>query len=263
MNAIYETIKTMPTLHKTITDVQAACKDEDTTVDKLAAIIENDPMLSANLLKLANSPLYGLSKQVKTLTQAVSLFGIETIGGIVFNYGVKQAVNSEPKAYDISNERLSEIGIMQNRLATTWAKKVDPSLVKELSVVTILSDLGKLAISKYLSDKDYTPLKTAQTFAQIRKAEKELTGATTEQISALMFEKWNFNESTVEILKFVASTQKDVAANLKKIGLMLMIVKTCVNVKEQYTPSSIQKAVELSQKYNLQHFEDTVKTINR
>lgn len=256
---MYKVVGNMPPMPQTVAQVQEACKHDETTISDIVNIIMHDPMLSANVLKAANSPIYGLTREVKSLSQAVSLFGLSTISGLVMNYGTKRVVKVEPEIYGVSKEKLTEIGLKQAALANVWAKKLDPSIKDELGVVALLSDLGKLAIAKVLEEKEgITAFKEAKTFMELRKAELEIAGATTEHACAMMFEHWQFNKSTIDILNFFAGIEKDVAPKIKKIAVMLLVIKSCVNIKESYTKESIQRASMLAQKYKLAHFDESI-----
>jgi HD-like signal output (HDOD) protein len=259
MENMYKVVGNMPPLPQTVAQVQQACKEDETTIGDIVKIIEHDPMLSANLLKAANSPIYGLAREVKSLSQAVSLFGLSTISGLVMNYGTKRVVKVEPNIYGVTKEQLTKIGLKQALLARVWAGKIDPSVKDELGVVALLSDLGKLAISIALQDKvDLPDFKEAKTFLELRKAEKAVAQATTELASAMMFEHWQFNQNTIDVLNFFAGNTKEVAPKIKKMAVMLLVIKTCVNIKEDFTQESIQRALELAKKYNLDKFEESV-----
>jgi HD-like signal output (HDOD) protein len=49
--------------------LMAACNDKSCTIRELTEIIKYDPGLSMRLLKIANSPLYGCSGQIRSITQ--------------------------------------------------------------------------------------------------------------------------------------------------------------------------------------------------
>jgi HD-like signal output (HDOD) protein len=56
-------IKSLPALPSSVTKIQELCGERDVNISKLIEVIEKDPMLSANILKSVNSPLYGMSKE--------------------------------------------------------------------------------------------------------------------------------------------------------------------------------------------------------
>jgi HD-like signal output (HDOD) protein len=55
----------------------------DSTMDDLAKVLKMDPAISARVLKIVNSPLYGVPKQVDTVTRAVNLLGMQAIRDLV------------------------------------------------------------------------------------------------------------------------------------------------------------------------------------
>ena len=62
---ILEKVKAFPPLDDTVSKVMAICNDENGSVGELAKVVQADPMTMANILKAANSPLYGLAERLK------------------------------------------------------------------------------------------------------------------------------------------------------------------------------------------------------
>ena len=90
MNALINAeIDTLPPLPQTITELQRVCLYEDTTIKQVADIIEKDPFLTADLIKYANSPIYGYMHKVDSVFQAVSMFGISSTKGLAIASAVK------------------------------------------------------------------------------------------------------------------------------------------------------------------------------
>ena len=82
-------IDTLPPLPQTITELQCICVYEDTTIKQVADVIEKDPFLTADLIKYANSPIYGYAHKVDSVLQAVSMFGISSTKGLAIASAVK------------------------------------------------------------------------------------------------------------------------------------------------------------------------------
>ena len=68
-----------------ISEVIAACDDQDMTVGQLSQVILRDQSLTANLLKLANSAFYGHARRVTTATEAVVLLGFSAIKSLAIS----------------------------------------------------------------------------------------------------------------------------------------------------------------------------------
>ena len=55
---------------------------DSTNLNEIARVVAQDVGLSASILKVINSPLYGLPQKLDSLTQAVSLLGLSTVSSI-------------------------------------------------------------------------------------------------------------------------------------------------------------------------------------
>lgn len=58
-------------------------EDPNSSIDHLQQIIAPDKGISAELLKISNSALYGRSGRIKTLREAITLLGVKTVKNIV------------------------------------------------------------------------------------------------------------------------------------------------------------------------------------
>lgn len=71
---------TLPEIYVRVRDV---VDDSNSTMDDLANVLKMDPAISARVLKIVNSPLYGFPKQVDTVTRAVNLLGMQAVRDLV------------------------------------------------------------------------------------------------------------------------------------------------------------------------------------
>lgn len=71
---------TLPEIYFRVRDV---VDDPDSTMDDLANVLKLDPALSARLLRIVNSPLYGFPKQIDTISRAVNIVGMQAINDLV------------------------------------------------------------------------------------------------------------------------------------------------------------------------------------
>ena len=73
-------IFTLPEIYFRVRDV---VDNPDSTMDDLANALKIDPAISARVLKIVNSPLYGFPKQIDTVTRAVNLLGMQAVRDLV------------------------------------------------------------------------------------------------------------------------------------------------------------------------------------
>ena len=67
--------------------------DEDADIDTVSRIISKDPALTATLLRMANSAMFGLSGTVDTLERAISVVGMSLIRARALSICVARLVN--------------------------------------------------------------------------------------------------------------------------------------------------------------------------
>jgi len=73
-------VVTLPEIYFRVRDV---VDDPDSTVDDLVNALKLDPAISARLLRIVNSPIYGFPKQIDTITHAVNLLGTQAVSDLV------------------------------------------------------------------------------------------------------------------------------------------------------------------------------------
>lgn len=74
------TVFTLPEIYFRVRDV---VDDPNSTTDDLAEVLRMDPAISARLLRIVNSPLYGFPKQIDTVSRAVNIVGMQAINDLV------------------------------------------------------------------------------------------------------------------------------------------------------------------------------------
>src|SRR5664279_5976157 len=70
--------KTLPTLPGVINKLNALSENEKSSIQEMARIVSSDQVLSARILRLANSPSYGFYR-VSTITNAMILLGVNVV----------------------------------------------------------------------------------------------------------------------------------------------------------------------------------------
>jgi len=73
----------IPVKPQILTDMQLLLDDDEPDIDSMATLISNDVGLSSSILKIINSPFYGMNRKIAEIKQAVMMLGIRTINGLV------------------------------------------------------------------------------------------------------------------------------------------------------------------------------------
>ena len=78
---------TLPEIYLRVRDV---VDNPESTMDDLANALKFDPAISARLLKIVNSPLYGFPKQIDNIARAVTLLGMQPVSDLVASTTIGQ-----------------------------------------------------------------------------------------------------------------------------------------------------------------------------
>ncbi len=264
--AIVSTIDSLPPLLDTTLIINKLYADGDENIDirKLIVAIESDSLLSVNILKMVNSPLYGLSQQIVSVTQAVTLFGTQKIYGLALAYSINNIVRANIRPYGVTNRVFNDISHLQSRLVSQWFSKIDKKTAKYLSPLALIMESGKLILAKEIvSASQIKEFNLALSMSEnIPRYENDIFGTSSYYVGGLLFEHWNLNPRYVDILKsldfeYESKTKIDVHVDI------LDIVRTVINIKEILNEKSIAKASEMVEElgFNVDNFIDTAEEI--
>jgi len=247
-NTVLRYIKNLPPLPKSVAEVQKITSDPNSSIKDLVKVIKEDPLMTANLLKVANSPLYGFSRQIKTIDQAVALFGMSTVKGFVISFAIRNAIKFDLSAYGINEHRFHEISMKRNAFAINWYRK-DRSKLDIMATDSFLIDVGAVVISLVLVSEGRAEAFRKELEKENRyKVEIKYVGGTTSEVTSEMFKHWHFNQDLIEPIANIdmpSKTEKyfEYAASLKVLRTAIDLLKDDENSKE--------KALQLISKYNL------------
>lgn len=255
-----EEIKSLPPLPISVIRIQEICMNNDTDIEELARVIEHDPMLSANILKSVNSPLYGMSKEISSVHQAIMLFGISMIRGFAAASAIKKSVTVDLSSYSVTIDDLTKVSALQSALAREWYRNVDKSMLPLLQSSAFLMELGKLVASlKIISSGNLDHfLKEITEGESFEAVERKYLGSSSYEIAATMFEHWNFEPALIDALREISnlSTQNPYAK-------VLRVITQAVNFQEMFSAQSLSTALESIEAFGLNKnaFEEAVITV--
>lgn len=249
---LVDQIKQLPPLPESCQQIETVYHDENSTFDDLIKILEKDPMLTADLLKAANSPLYGFSREINTLAQAVSLFGMGTVRGFALATIIKKSFKLDLSPYSLSNQMFSKVSEMQHALMVNWCLRTSPKDLNLLSPAAFLVELGKVIISQTVITEDsIDSFKAAlSSKSSIEEAEMAVCGSSTPEVAGEVFDFWKFEEELVAVIKY-ADNWEEAPEHLQRYCQMLKVVRRAVTLEAQITDTSLADAIQLIQQFEL------------
>lgn len=195
-------IENLPHLPDTIFEIEKICADDESSVNDLIRIVKKDPVISANILKIAQSPYFGFSN-VNTIDKAVSLFGKNTTKALSFAGVMYKNFDFDLSPYNLTPNKFSDVSQIRAKLMIKWYSKVSFYKLRILATSAYLGNLGQLIISARLKErKEVKEFQKLLLEKEIAKAELEIFNVTNEEVTSDILSYWNLETLLADSIRY-------------------------------------------------------------
>lgn len=188
--------KGMPVFAKTVKDIAGVAADRESSAAELSRVILQDAAMTARLLRVANSPIYGLSQSgraISTVSRAVVLLGFDTVRSLCLTIAVIDALGSGAQKTRVAEHMARSFHAAVQ--ARAIAEKRRDSSPEEVFIATLLCDIGDLAFWSLQSDIAGKLEAALQCPGCDRaQAEREVLGFELRELSLGLTRKWNLGK---------------------------------------------------------------------
>jgi HD-like signal output (HDOD) protein len=168
--------------------------DPQVSVRELQSILARDQALTARILRIANSSMYGLRREIATVSHAVAILGLDTTRSILAGACVQQVFQTGMvRARDLGTKLLSDHSWGAGLCCRVIAKYLRYQPLEEAFLAGLMHDIGKPVLLKNLPDR-YMPILNDVYRGETTFHESELVvlGFSHAQVGSILAEKWNF-----------------------------------------------------------------------
>ncbi|MCF8077066.1 MAG: HDOD domain-containing protein [Desulfotignum sp.] len=199
---IISQIDTLKPVSHVATRLMQLIENPDTSGADLAAVIQYDASMTANVLRLCNSVAMGGVRKVTDVKQAVNLLGIEKLISLVILADNAPNFRSGQSGYDLGYGELWRYSVSAAIIARELAEEKDAKDVSLVFTSALIKDLGKVILHTYISEA-FDEIKSQVFGAQksFLEAEKQVLGIDHAELGALAMEKWGFDPKLVDIIR--------------------------------------------------------------
>ncbi len=200
IEAIVERIENLPPVPNVVHELQDMYYMDSYNSSDIETVIKKDPNLVANILKIANSPLYEFSREIVDIRQAIVMFGLEQIIEFALASFVEDMVDFDLGLYGIDAMQFLKMAQNKSKVVTALVDKSKERFV--LSNTAFLSDISKVILSNYAKEQQIAfEVEKEISLNALDDVEREYLGTDSIEVAALMFEKWNFDQKMIELLQ--------------------------------------------------------------
>ncbi len=189
----------LPPIPAVILKSMSMLNDPSVTVKKIQMQILMDQALTAFILKVANSALYGLRKEVSTVSYAINLMGYNTTKSILMSYLTKNLFSSK-------GSKFIQGILWKHALATAiFGRKIAESIkkanVEEVFISSLLHDIGKGVLFKNkTADFEEIVEKHINEERNFLELEREKWQYSHIEVGYLLMKNWRFSDDIIEPL---------------------------------------------------------------
>jgi HD-like signal output (HDOD) protein len=203
-------IKDLPSLPSLYNLIIKEIQSPKASLKKVGYIISQDVSMSARVLQLINSAIFGLPRIITSPQQATIFLGIDTLKALVLSIHVFSSFIEDAKLCGFSIIDMQKHSMMVSRLAGEIARTEidDEKVVGEAIISGMLHNIGKLILLKVpVLYKEITEL-VKTTGCDVTKAEYTVMKTSHAELGAYLLGLWGIPNNVVEAVAFYQNPSK-------------------------------------------------------
>jgi putative nucleotidyltransferase with HDIG domain len=180
----------LPEIPSIVFELNEVIEDPMASSENIAEVVNTSPSLTANLLRIVNSPLYGFPNKVDKVSRAVTLIGTKEISSLALGIMMLTVFeNIPPDILDMHSflKHSLACGVISRILA---AKK-NLKETEQILVAGLLHDIGRLVVYAYFPELARKLLSRALVSDQIlHREEQSYLGCQHTDVAKYLLQKW-------------------------------------------------------------------------
>ncbi|EIX1399749.1 cheVAW transcriptional regulator CheP [Campylobacter jejuni] len=245
---LLKSVEVLPPLPDTVSKLRKYVSEANSNIEtmKVAEIISSDPLMTAKLLQLANSPYYGFTRKITTINQVITLLGVGNIINIVMADSIRDNFKIDVSPYGLNTQNFLKTCNEEATFIANWLNDEDKKLSHLLVPCAMLLRLGIVIFSNFLiqnhKDKDFLAFLNKN--ENLALAENEFLGVDHISFLGFLLHRWNFDDVLIESICFVR-TPHAAREKVKKSAYALAITDHLFAPHDGSSPFNAKAAVAL------------------
>ncbi|GFO53481.1 HD family phosphohydrolase [Geomonas sp. Red276] len=189
------TIHSLPMFYTRLSEVISHPRS---SIGDIGKIVSEDQGLTARILKVANSPLFGYFSKIDTITKAITIIGVDQVRDLALALSVMDVFKGIPE--DLVNmEQFWRHSIATGLAARTLATSQRAANLERFFVAGILHDVGRLVMYVRIPEICRELLEQCQRSGQLLyRAERHRLGFDHAEVGGCLMRHWRIPLSIAE-----------------------------------------------------------------
>ncbi len=177
----------LPSMPAIALQILELCQQEEPDISAIARLIGSDPALAAKVLRLTNSPMYGLKCEVRTVSHAICLLGLSAIRPLALSFSLVKGMQAhDRRALTWFWKRSLMTAVASRELAQILGFR----LVEEAFLTGLLQDIGILALHQLVAADYSRATREGLRHDALVEAERTIFGEDHASVGAWLCERW-------------------------------------------------------------------------
>ncbi len=205
----FNSVKTLP--HVAIR-LSKLISDEKSTMQDFEKMIRMDPTLVLRLLRLVNSPYYGLKQKVDSISRAVVFIGMKNLRNLIVTDALKEIFREDPASEIFSRKKLWLHCAAVSICSQMISERIFGQEGENAFLCGILHDIGMIVEDQVVRERFLQFCNTPKTDSSpITQYERSIIGTDHCQVGHLLSRDWNLPVEVQEGIKRHHSILEDVS----------------------------------------------------
>ncbi len=213
----------------------------------LKACVERDPALTGKLLRVVNSSMFGLSREVTDLNQALALLGVKPLKLLALGFSLPKGLFSGMEAHTL--ERYWQFTLLKAVAARELCQAFWKGAGDEAFIAGLLQEIGILVLVQELGDSYLNFLHSVhEQGTDLLAMERETLGFDHTDLSARLLDHWNLPTQIVDAVaaprdpEQLAQREADESPLPQILHLATLIASIIVDGQHHRMPELLQTA---------------------
>ncbi|WP_044346977.1 HDOD domain-containing protein [Dethiosulfatarculus sandiegensis] len=210
---ILKQVDHLPGVPAVLQQVLSLVNDPEFSFEELVEVVRVDPGITAHVLKVCNSPYYGLTRKVSSLQQAMTYLGVNKVVDIILTSEVVSYYKNDQTGYRLKGGELWRHSVAVALLAQEMGKQYGYKDLSTLFTAGLLHDVGKLILSEFVEEEFKEILRLVKEEGMsFPEAERKVLGVDHALLGAKVVRSWNFPEPIIRAIAYhhdFSQTNKD------------------------------------------------------
>ena len=201
--------------------------DPSSHLDEIASVIQTDTGLITDIIRIANSPLYGPHIQHTRLDSALRTIGLREVFRLVSLSIAQKLFLQNLESYRISSEDFWSYSLLSGLIMEALAKRLGLD-AGDAYLVGIMHATGRIIINQVLQEED-SPVRWSGKEA-LSVWEKQSVGLDSAEAGAMLLRQWHFPSALCTVI--AAQFAEELPEGYKSLLGALQFVRRVLPVKQ-------------------------------